>query len=268
MLLPISPSSYPGVLALIALAGTVSPPVPSTLAGELDTLKSNTDRWIEIRSRLSREQSNWDADKDILKDSIDTLEASKQSLEKDLRLHKLKTQELDQKTTEAEKSLAAFERTNDILLSQITEYEDRVRRLAARLPPPLIERLRSLLLKLPASSDQASVPVPNRVQNLISILALIDEFNNKLTLSHTIKSLDKGEAIEVRVLYWGLATGYAINATGTQSWILEPGEAEWAWRPADQHTAAIARLFKVYDKSIDPTLVDAPFKMKTDSPAR
>ncbi|MDQ8186346.1 DUF3450 family protein [Pelagicoccus sp. SDUM812002] len=229
-----------------------------TIANELDSLKDLTDRWIQTRNRISKEKSQWVIEKELLEGSVDTLSSTQEILSENVEILEMQSREATDAISEAEAKVAQFEETNTTVLAQVSVYEDRIRRLAERLPPPLLDEIAPLLRKIP-DQESSSTPVPNRLQNVVAISTLIDEFNNDLTLAHTIKELDDGSIIEVRVLYWGLAGAYASNLDGTKAWVISPTTSSWKWTPAGTNSLAIKSLFDVYDKTIDPALVGVPF---------
>lgn len=234
-----------------------------TWAGEeLKTLKANTDRWIEVQSRLAREASAWELEKEVLRQSILTLETSRETIRAGAEFHAGEARRLEKDNASAQERLAAMEATQAGLREKIEVFEGRVLALARRLPPPLRDRLQPFLAKVGTGRRDATGNLPVRLQNVVAILTLIDEFNGELNLSHAIREMENGEVVEVRMLFWGLGAGYAMDKTGSRAWVLAPGEDDWEWRPAGEHAAAIGQLFAVYDKRVDPMLVAAPFALE------
>jgi len=227
-------------------------------ARELDALKDVTERWIQTRNRISEEKANWETEKELLNGSINTLESTQDILDENVKILELQTNELASKIDAANHKIAAFEKSNSFILSKVASYEERIQSLSDRLPAPLKEEIAPLLRKIP-EKDEAAPPLPNRLQNVVAISTIIDEFNNDLTLAHTIKPLADGSVIEVRVLYWGLAGAYASNADGTKAWTIRPASGDWEWVEETDNPTAIKQLFDVYDKAIDPQLVEVPF---------
>lgn len=247
------------LLRTLALASCLCTLANTAHSQELNTLKENTERWIEIRSRLAKEKNDWGVENQVLKSGIETLESSRGVLEADVEFHQKKSEEIDTQTNAAKEKFASFEKTNNLLLSQVVEYESKLLNLSKRLPSPLLDSINQLLAKIPTPDAVTETPLPNRLQNVVAIMTIIDEFNNELHMTHTIKELDNGEVIEVRILYWGLAAGYATNNLGTRAWTLIPEKDSWTWSPAGDDALAIKSLFDVYDKTIEPTLIDVPF---------
>ncbi len=248
-------------LALFVLLTAIPIAALQTSAQELDTLKDVTENWIQTRTRISEEESRWESQKELLKSSIETLISTRDNLEDNVKILETQSKKQQDSIAEANAKVAAFEETNQTILDQVAKYEKRILNLFRRLPEPLKDKLAPLIRKIP-SNIESTEPPQNRLQNVVAIATIIDEFNNDLTLTHTIKPLDNGEVIEVRVLYWGLAGAYAANAEGNKAWILKPQEGEWEWTAETENAAAIKQLFDVYDKSIDPTLVRIPFSFQ------
>lgn len=248
----------PPVRSILVALGAAGLLLSSHASEELDTLKKSTERWIEVRSRLSKDRSDWENEKQLLRATIDTLTSTRNALKENVEILEMETKSLTEKIQESQDAVETYEATNDIILQAIGGYETRVKELARWLPSPLLDEINPLLRKIPSAADH-TVPAPNRLQNVVAIATLIDEFNNDLTLTHTIKTLDNGEVIDVRVLYWGLATAYASNANGDRAWIVKPAADEWQWVAVTDNALAIKQLFEVYDKTIDPVAVEVPY---------
>jgi hypothetical protein len=249
-------------LALLLLAIPLSVlTLDTTHAQELAALKDATDRWIQTRNQISKEKSQWSTEKQLLEGSMATLSSTQEILEENVAILEMQSREVSTAISEAEKKVDEFEKTNAVIESQISVYEDRIQELSNRLPTPLLDKISPLLRKIPNQKSNTT-PIPNRLQNVVAISTLIDEFNNDLTLAHTIKELGDGSVIEVRVLYWGLAGAYASNVDESKAWVIAPADGEWKWTPAETDSLAIKSLFDVYDKTIDPTLVSVPFSFQ------
>ena len=247
-------------LAVFVLAFSI----PSTFiyARELETLKDVTEKWIQTRNRVSEEKASWATERELLKGSLITLESTQRNLQENIRILEVQTEDLQNKIVSAKEEIASFEKSDAYIESQIEGYEARILKLSDSLPTPLKDEISPLIRKISPRGTNAP-PLANRLQNIVAISTLIDEFNNDLTLTNTIKELDDGSVIEVRVLYWGLAGAYASNADGSKAWIIKPATGDWHWEEAKEQAAAVSQLFEVYDKTIDPQLVEVPFSFTT-----
>lgn len=232
-------------------------------AQELDALKDATERWIQTRTLISKERSEWNSEKELINGSIDTLESTRNNLEENVGILEIQSSSLRSQIEEAERKVTSYNTTNQLIIEKVSVYEKRILSISERLPDPLKEELAPLLRNIPRQ-ESATTPIPNRLQNVVAIATIIDEFNNNLRLTHTIKTLDDGNVIEVRVLYWGLAGAYASSTDGNNAWIISPAAGNWNWTAAGKDTLSIKQLFDVYDKTIDPTLVKIPFSFQSE----
>ena len=237
-------------------------------SNELDTLKSNTERWIKTRQRLSEEQAAWEVEKQVLANGIDTLRATRDALAADALAYANENRKIDEALFDAKARLARLEDTSELLLSQIIKYESSILSTLPSLPPPLSEELAPFIAKLPSLNATSDLAPPHRLQNVVAITTLIDEFNNDLRLNHAIRELDDGGVSEVRTLYWGLATGFAIDGSSMRAWSLAPSESGWVWRAAEQDVPNVKKLFEIYDKIEDPVLIGVPIAIdeRSDAP--
>lgn len=231
---------------------------PTALPRELDTLKDTTEKWIQLRNRLSKERAVWDTEKELLKDSVSALQSNEEILVDHVRVLELQASDHGLKIEEAKTQIDTLQKTDALILKKVESFETRIKEMARRLPEPLKDKVRALLLKIPEPGSTAP-PIPNRLQNVVALSTLIDEFNNNITLTHTLKPLPDGSLVEVRVLYWGLASAYASNADGSETWVLTPAIDQWNWQRNTEGADEIKRLFEVYDKTIDPRFAAVPF---------
>ena len=253
---------------LVAIVAGVLPFDIFAKSNELDTLKRNTERWIETRQRLSEEQAAWEVEKQVLANGIDTLKATRNTLTGDALANADESRKIDEALLDAKARLGRLEDASELLLSQIIKYESRILSILPSLPPPLSEELAPFMAKLPSPGATSDLAPPHRLQNVVAITTLIDEFNNDLRLNHAIRELNEGGASEVRILYWGLAAGFAIDGTGTRAWSLAPSESGWIWQASEQEIHNVKKLFEVYDKIEDPVLIGVPIAIdeRSDAP--
>lgn len=230
----------------------------------LEALKHNTDRWIEIKQRLSEEQINWESEKEILRNSLVTLQDSKKKLEDRIQLSELETQSTKQEIESAQAQMEEVKQTTEQLNEDVVAYENRILQMSSLFPDPLREELQTNLAKIPKErSERDAAGLAHRLLNVVTVMTAIDEFNNEVHEVHTIRETENG-ALDLQILYWGLAGAYACDATGSQAWRLTPGEEQWDWIPIHSQAANVRKLFEVYEKSTDPELIAVPFVLQTE----
>ena len=231
-------------------------------AGESDDLltliEDHTDRWMETQRRISEARNGWAEEREILQHNVVLLEREQESLKEKLEGHRLAASLYE--TTHRNVSEALEEqRAGTVQLAALQEQlEERVEQLVPRLPGPLMESLQPHLRRMAAGRISDEVGMANRAQNLISILAVIDQFGNNLTLTHMVRDSEDDGEYEVRILYWGLAFAYAVDTQGKRAWLLRPTEEGWGWLERHDRAADIEAIIDIYEKRRKPTLVTLP----------
>ena len=77
------------------------------------------------------------------------------------------------------------------------------------------------------------------MQNVVGILSQADKFNTTLTATSESREIEGGKVVEVRTLYWGLATAYYVDASGEYAGIGYTGPDGWEWPQIEGKGAAI-----------------------------
>lgn len=231
--------------------------------GELiDKIEDDTDRWIDLQGALAKENARWKSEKALLENSIKILNTEKSIIEKSLESNRLASELYVNNEASLRKRTAEQEQALEVAGNALSEYQEKVNTIIGRLPDPIRGEVESLALKLSPNGDEQPASVAGRMQSLISILTMIDQFNNSLTLTHQIREGSNGDAFDTRVLYWGLSIGFAVDARGELAWRLVPDTDGWLWEDASDEAASIKELLDVYEKDRRPSLVSLQAVLK------
>jgi hypothetical protein len=242
----------------LALAVLHLPSLFSAEGDDLINLKNQADRWIELEQRTAAEQNQWRSEKEVLETSREVLQKEQAALQTNLEAAELATGLFRTRFETAEAALAQHEAAHDLLRTRGEAIESRLRAILPRLPEPLRKTLNPLLLKLENRNEEDPISIAQKTQTLVAILSSIDRFNNSLTLTHQLRTNAAGETLDVKVLYWGLAVAYAVDARGEGAWMLVPGAEGWEWQDQQANASEIAALVAVYEKQQNPRLVALP----------
>lgn len=247
------PVSFLGLCLILAAAWA-----SGSDANQADELKQQTDRWIGLQRRTADEANQWRADKETLQTSLDVLRKERETLQGKVDANELATGLFQKRLDQAQSELAEHEAAHAALQERSGALEERIRNLTTRLPEPLQAKIGPMLEKLEPREGEDAPSAAQRTQTLVSVLSAIDLFNNTLTMTHQLRQVEGGELQDIKVLYWGLATGYAIDARGERAWVLQPGASHWEWLDATDRTDGIKTLFAIYEKQQSPQLVELP----------
>ncbi|MGH8019153.1 MAG: DUF3450 family protein [Opitutaceae bacterium] len=246
-------------MSLLVPAGPISGAAEDEAASDL---KAQADRWIDLEKRIADERNEWRTDKEILQTSVEVLKTEQSALQTKLEANELATSLFKTRLEQTEAQMAEHQAAHAALRTGTAELERRIQVLATRLPPPLTEKVGAMVEKLKASAEESVLSPAERTQTIVSILSSIDLFNNTLTLTHELRQRPTGETIDVKVLYWGLAMAYAVDASASQAWLVTPGADGWTWHDQSGNASRIKFLIDTYEKQRSPELVDLPVNMK------
>ena len=250
--LPCTP--WPAV-AIFGLCALVTIPVRAADLSEADQMKRDADRWIELEQRAADERNDWRTQREVLAASVEALKTGQTNLRAKVESNNLAADLFRSRVEKLRTELTAHESGHAALNTGCEALEQRLQALWARLPEPLQETIKPQLDKLEAPPGATPLPASERAQLLISALTAVDQFNNSLTVTHQLRPDGAGETLDVKVLYWGLAMGFGIDATGQHAWVLTPGAAGWTWTDATGQVDEIRTLVEIQEKQQNPELV-------------
>jgi septal ring factor EnvC (AmiA/AmiB activator) len=226
--------------------------------GEFDSLRSVLEKWVEAKQLISSEKQNWKARKEILVDRSRLLEGQVKDLEE-----KIAAANADiEKTEEKRDSLSVEHKKMDAAISlledSIAKLEKRTLDLLVRLPEPVQEQVAPLSQEIPDTADQTALPLSTRYQNLIGVLNYINKFNNAITLTTEVRTLDNSQAVEVKVIYIGLGQAYFSNDAATIGGVGVPTDDGWKWERRDEIASEVSSAIAMYNSEQTADYVALP----------
>lgn len=216
------------ILAVSVQAQTPGSPTKDYLALSRELLN----KYYETQKLLAKEEADWRTGKEILTSRVALLEAQ--------------LKELTEKTAEQNKTISTndgerekldtqnqeLKASQDLQLTSIEKLETRVHGLWPRLPLYLKEKLQGQYERLPKADlkkEDIKASTGERFVNVLVILNEMNKFNSDVLVINERRKVKDGREIEVRVIYFGLATAYFAGSgeTGDVGGILIPGKDGW-----------------------------------------
>lgn len=219
-------------------------------------------QWVRTQQLISKERSDWDADKRALADlnelrdrevaQLDELieAAGSRLTDAETRRAELVAEEekLRSQRSDLEKSIAGFETSADELL--------------LAFPAPLRKQLADAIERL-GSSDAADTPLQNRYRDVLAVIIEAGAFDSRLTLDAELRDFD-GKSIKVDVLYLGLGQAYYTDRAGIIAGTGKPGADGWTWTERPELAASIRKTLDVFQKQASPVLVELPLQLSLE----
>ena len=241
------------LLSLVASASTVhgSPEA-------LERARSTVKEWAATEKAISREAADWSGRKRLLKDLIEVAEQRIDRLEAELEKGEETLSAADEERArllEREKAVGAEEsRIEDFL----TDMEGRLGELRPQLPNPLEKELAPFYRRMPANPAKSGSGLSERMRTVVTLLTKIRQFDEKLTLTESLKTLPGTESTaSVRTLYIGLAYAYYLGPGDAGYGV--PGPQGWVWQSEPKLRKAVREVMTLAEGgAVKPKFVELP----------
>jgi hypothetical protein len=242
---------YVGIFVFGAMCVGASPEA-------LDTARSTVKEWAAAEKAISREAAEWSGRKFLLEDLIEVAQQRIDRLQAELDKGEADLSAADAARAE----LLDREEAVAVEAAQIENFlvglEARLHALRPQLPEPLLEELAPILRRMPSDPANTTLGLGERMRAAVGLLAQIRQFDGKLTLAESLKTLPNSDVTaSVRTLYIGLGQAYylAPDDAGYGS----PGPEGWVWKSAPELRDAIEDVIVLAEGgAVEPKFVDLP----------
>lgn len=246
-------------LVLLSLA-TAAWPFATAAQSRVENIQSTLQQWVKVESELSRESNDWQVEKTILADTLAVLAQQRAALTEAIATARETASAAETQRAEFDAQRAGLRTIAELVETRIAALESGVLALLPRLPAPLAAEIAPLVRRIPIT-DTTRVALSSRVQNVVGILTLVDKFNAGVSLVTEVRDVD-GSPKEVRTLYFGLATGYFLDGSGTYSGRGTPGDTGWVWSTDATLAPTVGNLFAIYDSTRPAAYVGLPVEIR------
>jgi hypothetical protein len=229
-----------------------------------EELRTSVREWVETMRKVQQEENDWARDQEVLQNY-------KEGLEKEIA--DLKQQITDAKTRKAgadSESLAQSAERDNLAASK-EELSAIVRRfeenLAAKLPvfpapllaePKVAHGVEDLKRDLALPTEKRNEGVSKRLLNVINLLTEVEKFQQTVHLRPELMKNSSGREYNMQVLYFGLASAYAVNDDGTFALVGRPSADGWKFEERKELAGDIKKLIAATTGDQDAAFVNLP----------
>lgn len=232
------------LMAVLCLTGIAR--VSAAEPAAMDQTRSTLEQWVQTRQLVSKTQSDWQADKESLEQTVALYERELQALAE--QMAKVSTNNT-QVAKEMDEALALQKTSNETLAGArkfATDFEGQVKQLAPQLPAPLQDILKPTLAKMPTDPATTKMLAAERLQVLVGALNELDKFNNSVNVFNEKRKDSQGNEVAVQSVYVGLGTAYFVNEAGDFAGTGAPGLKGWDWTINNSIAATVQSAVKIY----------------------
>lgn len=227
----------------------------------LEETRLKMDKWLETQQIISKERKDWQQGKEILLGRLEVVKKEIATLEE-------KTKQAESSVAEANKKRSELLAENDQLKAAgaqltgaVAEMEGEIRKMFKQLPEPIQTKLQPLYQRIPENPSKTRVAAAERFQNVLGILNELNKTNNEITVSYEVHNLADGRPSEVKAIYVGLAQAYYVSARG-EAGIGRPTADGWKWEPSKAVARDVLTALEILEGKQSPAFVPLPVILK------
>jgi len=241
------------IVLAAALVGVALPVVSAWAesAGTIVGFRTKLEKWISTQQLISEEQSDWQAEREMLTSTRDLLRQRKEALEADIAKLGEASTAADEERRELLLERGELQRARRTLQEKIRTMEEQVLTLAPRLPAPLQKSLEPLLVQIPEDPEVDDLPLGRRLVNVLGVLVEAEKFNDTATLSGETRAVADDKRVQVRTLYWGLGQAVYVSAQGEIAGVGQPNADGWEFSLDPGLTDEASRFIDIYEGNLD-----------------
>ncbi|MEN6335185.1 MAG: DUF3450 family protein [Phycisphaerales bacterium] len=252
-------------LCVVSSAGsaeqTAGPADTAKTPPSLEETRLMMGKWIETQQIISRERKDWQQGKEILAGRLELVKKEIATLDEKSKQAQSSVAEADKKRNDLLAENEQLKTAGTQLAEAVTAMEGEVRRLFKQLPEPIQTKLQPLYQRIPEDPAKTRVSVAERFQNVLGILNEVNKANNEIAVSYEVHNLADGKPSEVKVVYVGLAQAYYVSAHG-EAGIGRPTADGWKWEPSQAIARQILTVLEILQGKGTPAFVPLPARLQ------
>ncbi len=236
---------------------------PAVAAGEADAFRVRMEKWVEARTILSKERSDWIVEKQYLQATRDLLKDERDSLREEIKRLEESQTGADEERQNLVLEKDDYQQTSDVLNLKVLALEEQVNALVPQLPAPLVERLEPLLVQIPDNPEESTIALGQRLMNVLGVLSQTEKWNSTATFVGETRSVGGVDRVQVRTLYWGLSQAIYVDARGKTAGIGRPAGSTWEFVDDASLVDDAKLLLDIYEGNVDTiAFVPMPVNIK------
>jgi hypothetical protein len=241
---------------------------PAAPANKPDELRASVREWIETMREVQKEEDSWEKDSEVLKGYKEGLEKEIEDLKE--QIARAKT-ERDGAALEDQEKIArrdAYAAARESLGASVAELEQG---LLARLPllpetllkePKVAQMIEEIRKDSVLKGPEAQKAMTRRLNNTLNLMSEAEKFQQAVHLrDDLLHKTSDGREFNMKVIYFGLATAYAVNETGDFALVGTPTPGGWKFAERPDLAPRIKELVGVTTGDVDAKFVPLPIDL-------
>lgn len=248
------------LVSAVSLAFVQDPKKP---AEKIRDARATLEKWVETRQLISEEKSEWAVARQSLLDRIDLVQSQVDRLKNEIAEDEAGLTEVDEQKVELTDEQEKLKEASAGLAALIDQLEERTVKLIARLPEPIVEKVRPLTQRIPKDPAATKESLSARFANVAGILNEVNKFHGQVSAHTEVRELADGTEAQVTAMYFGLGQAfYSGGEGGAAGFGTVNPDGGWTWTPASDAADDIHRAIKILNNEEKPGFVRLPIRVR------
>lgn len=236
--------------SVVVMAVMVGVPGMGPVANGENALQNNLsliEQWVEVEKTISREKTDWDLQRQSLKDVVSVYEKELEMLNERIADAEALTSSADSKRESLLEEQGQIAKAEAVIERSIELQEALMLKVLKLLPEPLVQEIRPLSQRIPEPGKKTVLSLSQRLQNIVGILTQVDKFNTTVEVIPEQRDFGDGSFVEVSTLYLGLGAAFYADKSGRHAGAGTVSEdGVWTWEPHNDWAPAIQAMIRMY----------------------
>jgi hypothetical protein len=245
-------------IAIIACGVSI---MAASSENSLEQSRQTLAKWVETRQLISKTEAQWQADKEMLEQTIQLHEREVASLSEEASKYSTNNTQVAKERADAEMLKRSSEDALNTSNRIAAEMETKIKAIVPRLPLPLQEIIKPHLNRFP-SDAKTRMTAAERLQVVVGILSEFDKFNSAITLFTEKRTNTQNQEIAVETVYVGLGAAYFTNDSGDFAGVGSPGANGWDWQIKPELGPVVREVIQIYRNERPARFVALPAEIR------
>ena len=222
------------------------------------------EQWLSLERQASALESNWLAQKPMLEQKRQLLEAEKKQLQSLLNEKSTDDGQVEQKRKALIQEQSKLELSQQEMETALTKLQKKLTFLQTSLSTPVKQAWQNESSKNAQTTDTPDTSA--QLQLAIAQLNKLAEFDKRISVIQAPITNDEGEHILVKQLFMGAGTAWFVSLDGSYVGTGQVINNQWQWRfdnslDSEQVKLAIA----MFEKKAEAEFISLPLNINTNA---
>lgn len=237
-----------------------------TVVTPTEELRIAVNEWIGTMRQIQQEENDWIRDQEVLTNYKEGLEKEIIDLKEKIADAKVRKAGADSESLEKTKERDLYVVAKDQLSVEVRKLEENMIGKIILIPAPMraepkvSQAVEDLERDIKLPEDKRTEGVSKRLLNLINLNSEIEKFQQTVVLRKELHKNTSGNEFSMNVIYFGLASAYAVNDEKTLALVGRPDpKTGWVFEEKKELASTIANLIEITTGDADAAFVYLPF---------